>query len=173
MRSSSCSAILLFSSLPSVVNWDVPAEGSRRTGQPGVRLSEAGNDLGSLPSVNRRFCLPMIGPSPPSRGIAEGRLMLTMHWTDFLVPCLSVCLFVCGGMCREGKKALVNPIRLFEQLEELLPEHAILVADGGDFVATGSYVLNPRSPLSWLDPGAFGTLGVSFSCSLLLSFFPS
>jgi len=34
------------------------------------------------------------------------------------------------------------------------------VADGGDFVATSSYILRPRGPLTWLDPGAFGTLGV-------------
>ena len=34
------------------------------------------------------------------------------------------------------------------------------MADGGDFVATASYVLHPRAPLTWLDPGAFGTLGV-------------
>jgi acetolactate synthase-like protein len=36
----------------------------------------------------------------------------------------------------------------------------VLVADGGDFVATAAYILRPRSPLSWLDPGVFGTLGV-------------
>jgi acetolactate synthase-like protein len=36
----------------------------------------------------------------------------------------------------------------------------VLVADGGDFVATASYVTAPRGPLSWLDPGVFGTLGV-------------
>ncbi|TNF60895.1 MAG: thiamine pyrophosphate-binding protein, partial [Deltaproteobacteria bacterium] len=29
-----------------------------------------------------------------------------------------------------------------------------------DFVATASYILRPRNPLSWLDPGVFGTLGV-------------
>ena len=46
------------------------------------------------------------------------------------------------------------------ELEELLPEDAILVADGGDFVATAAYTLRPRGPLMWLDPGAFGTLGV-------------
>jgi acetolactate synthase-1/2/3 large subunit len=34
------------------------------------------------------------------------------------------------------------------------------VADGGDFVGTAAYILRPRSPLSWLDPGVFGTLGV-------------
>jgi len=36
----------------------------------------------------------------------------------------------------------------------------LLVADGGDFVGTASYVVRPRTPLSWLDPGVFGTLGV-------------
>jgi len=35
-----------------------------------------------------------------------------------------------------------------------------LVADGGDFVGTCSYTVSPRGPLSWLDPGVFGTLGV-------------
>lgn len=41
-----------------------------------------------------------------------------------------------------------------------MPDNAILVADGGDFVATAAYNLRPRSAGSWLDPGAFGTLGV-------------
>ncbi len=54
----------------------------------------------------------------------------------------------------------INPLALFKSLESLLPEEAVLVADGGDFVGTASYTLRPRSPLSWLDPGAFGTLGV-------------
>ena len=54
----------------------------------------------------------------------------------------------------------INPLKLFTTLDELLPEDAILVADGGDFVATASYILRPRGPLSWLDPGPYGTLGV-------------
>jgi acetolactate synthase-1/2/3 large subunit len=36
----------------------------------------------------------------------------------------------------------------------------VLVVDGGDFVATAAYIVKPRRPLSWLDPGVFGTLGV-------------
>ena len=44
--------------------------------------------------------------------------------------------------------------------------NAVLVADGGDFVATASYVMHPRAPLSWLDPGAFGTLGVGAGFAL-------
>jgi thiamine pyrophosphate-dependent acetolactate synthase large subunit-like protein len=35
-----------------------------------------------------------------------------------------------------------------------------LVADGGDFVGSAAYIVRPRGPLQWLDPGAFGTLGV-------------
>lgn len=54
----------------------------------------------------------------------------------------------------------VNPLRFFLELEERLADDSILVADGGDFVATASYVLRPRGPLSWLDPGVYGTLGV-------------
>ena len=54
----------------------------------------------------------------------------------------------------------VNPLAFFRALEAEAGDNAIFVADGGDFVATASYVLHPRAPLSWLDPGAFGTLGV-------------
>ena len=60
----------------------------------------------------------------------------------------------------------VNPIALFRMLEKELGGNALLVADGGDFVATASYVLHPRTPLSWLDPGAFGTLGVGAGFAL-------
>lgn len=54
---------------------------------------------------------------------------------------------------------LVNPVRFLKQLDAVLDEDSILIGDGGDFISTASYVLRPRSPLSWLDPGAFGTLG--------------
>jgi acetolactate synthase-like protein len=55
---------------------------------------------------------------------------------------------------------LVNPLQFFLRLEEKMAEDAVLVVDGGDFVATAAYIVRPRSPLSWLDPGVFGTLGV-------------
>lgn len=54
----------------------------------------------------------------------------------------------------------VNPVRLLRELEERLDDSAVLVADGGDFVGTAAYILRPRSPLAWLDPGVYGTLGV-------------
>ncbi len=55
---------------------------------------------------------------------------------------------------------LVDPIHFFLRMEEKLADDSVLVADGGDFVATAAYILRPRRPLSWLDPGVFGTLGV-------------
>jgi acetolactate synthase-1/2/3 large subunit len=60
----------------------------------------------------------------------------------------------------------VNPVALFRALEREAGENAVLVADGGDFVATASYLLHPRGPLTWLDPGAFGTLGVGAGFAL-------
>jgi thiamine pyrophosphate-dependent acetolactate synthase large subunit-like protein len=54
----------------------------------------------------------------------------------------------------------VNPLELFRTLDRHIADDSILVADGGDFVGTCSYTVSPRGPLSWLDPGVFGTLGV-------------
>ena len=55
---------------------------------------------------------------------------------------------------------LLKPLWVCRQIEAHLPPRAILVADGGDFVGTAAYTIRPRRPLGWLDPGAFGTLGV-------------
>jgi acetolactate synthase-1/2/3 large subunit len=55
---------------------------------------------------------------------------------------------------------LINPLRLCQEIDRLLVPESVLVVDGGDFVATASYIVSPRAPLSWLDPGVFGTLGV-------------
>jgi acetolactate synthase-like protein len=55
---------------------------------------------------------------------------------------------------------LVDPLHFFTRLEDAMADDAVLVVDGGDFVATASYIVRPRAPLSWLDPGVFGTLGV-------------
>lgn len=66
----------------------------------------------------------------------------------------------------EGDRGALDPVALCRSLEEALPEDGVVVADGGDFVATASYVLRPRGPLSWLDPGVFGTLGVGAGFAL-------
>lgn len=61
---------------------------------------------------------------------------------------------------------LVDPLHFFLRLEDAMADDAVLVVDGGDFVATASYIVRPRAPLSWLDPGAFGTLGVGGGMAL-------
>ena len=53
----------------------------------------------------------------------------------------------------------VNPVWVAKQLEQVIDDESVIIGDGGDFVATASYIVRPRAPLSWLDPGAFGTLG--------------
>lgn len=60
----------------------------------------------------------------------------------------------------------VNPIALFRAIDRAADDNAIFVADGGDFVGTAAYILRPRGPLSWLDPGPFGTLGVGAGFAL-------
>jgi acetolactate synthase-like protein len=60
----------------------------------------------------------------------------------------------------------VNPLRVCRALDEALAEDSVVVADGGDFVSTASYIVRPRGPLSWLDPGPFGTLGVGAGFAL-------
>ena len=54
----------------------------------------------------------------------------------------------------------INPLALCKAIDRKLAPTSILVGDGGDFVASASYTVRPRAPLSWLDPGVFGTLGV-------------
>lgn len=54
----------------------------------------------------------------------------------------------------------INPLCLLKAIDQSLADDSVIVADGGDFVATASYMVRPRGPLSWLDPGVFGTLGV-------------
>ncbi|HXV86298.1 MAG TPA: thiamine pyrophosphate-binding protein [Gemmatimonadales bacterium] len=54
----------------------------------------------------------------------------------------------------------INPLALCRSIDRALDDDSVIVADGGDFVGTAAYCITPRRPLSWLDPGPFGTLGV-------------
>jgi thiamine pyrophosphate-dependent acetolactate synthase large subunit-like protein len=63
----------------------------------------------------------------------------------------------------------VNPVAFFRAMEKEAGKNATFIADGGDFVGTASYILRPRGPLAWLDPGAFGTLGVGAGFALGVS----
>jgi acetolactate synthase-1/2/3 large subunit len=60
----------------------------------------------------------------------------------------------------------INPLHLCMELDRRITPDTILVGDGGDFVATAAYIVQPPGPLRWLDPGAFGTLGVGAGFAL-------
>lgn len=60
----------------------------------------------------------------------------------------------------------IHPIDLCQRLDTHLADQSMLVGDGGDFVATVAYTVSPRGPLTWLDPGVFGTLGVGAGFAL-------
>jgi acetolactate synthase-like protein len=60
----------------------------------------------------------------------------------------------------EEKTVGINPLEFCITMDTFLNDQSILIGDGGDFVASASYIIQPRKPYSWLDPGVFGTLGV-------------
>lgn len=67
---------------------------------------------------------------------------------------------------KDSSQPGINPLALFRELDKRLDNNTILIADGGDFVGTSSYTLRPQTPLSWLDPGVYGTLGVGAGFAL-------
>ena len=54
----------------------------------------------------------------------------------------------------------LNSLNVLYLTEEVMSENSVIIADGGDFVGSAAYILRPRGPLCWLDPGPYGTLGV-------------
>ncbi|MEQ1505596.1 MAG: thiamine pyrophosphate-binding protein [Myxococcota bacterium] len=70
------------------------------------------------------------------------------------------------GMASAAPDGGLNPLAFCRALDRKLAPDSVLVGDGGDFVATAAYTVSPRGPLSWLDPGVFGTLGVGAGFAL-------
>ena len=54
----------------------------------------------------------------------------------------------------------INPLRACKEIADSLGENAIVIGDGGDFVATAASVVRVYEQGHWLDPGPLGTLGV-------------
>jgi Thiamine pyrophosphate-requiring enzymes [acetolactate synthase, pyruvate dehydrogenase (cytochrome), glyoxylate carboligase, phosphonopyruvate decarboxylase] len=44
-------------------------------------------------------------------------------------------------MSVEPADKYLNPLKVLHEVEKVLPDNAILVADGGDFVGTAAYIL--------------------------------
>ncbi|TXT67487.1 MAG: Acetolactate synthase [Promethearchaeota archaeon] len=53
----------------------------------------------------------------------------------------------------------INPLYLLQKIDTHKNKNSIIIGDGGDFVATASYIIKPPGPLTWLDAGPYGTLG--------------
>lgn len=60
----------------------------------------------------------------------------------------------------------INPLFLLKKINEVIDDDSVIVADGGDFVGSAANILQPPGPLTWLDPGVFGTLGVGAGFAL-------
>ena len=55
---------------------------------------------------------------------------------------LNWCLnFTILQMAEESTETHLNPLTVLHALEDILPDNAILVADGGDFVGSAAYIL--------------------------------
>ena len=64
----------------------------------------------------------------------------------------------------ETAEGLINPLFFFQKFDEVIEDKTILIGDGGDFVATCAYIVQPKGPYTWLDPGVFGTWCGSWLC---------
>ncbi len=60
----------------------------------------------------------------------------------------------------------INPLKLCQDIESLMDDDSIIIVDGGDFIATASYLVKPTGSLKWIDAGAFGTLGAGAGFAL-------
>jgi len=60
---------------------------------------------------------------------------------------------------RHDDRAPLHPMRLYQELGEVLDRNAIVIGDGGDFVSYAGRVIDSYEPGCWLDPGPFGCLG--------------
>jgi thiamine pyrophosphate-dependent acetolactate synthase large subunit-like protein len=103
-----------------------------------------------------RFLRALAGSSPPP---SHGEWLSTLRARD-----LEREAQIAKDASVSGER--LNPIALCRTLEDRAATNATFVADGGDFVATASYTVHPRAPLTWLDPGVFGTLGVGAGFAL-------
>ncbi len=119
-------------------------------------------------TLNRRPDIAAPGdPARFVRMLAE-RVLPGEHWKEWIDRLRQRDAVRDAEIVRQAAEptAYVNPVHLCRVINEMLSDRSIIVADGGDFVATASYIVRPPRPLSWLDPGPFGTLGVGAGFAL-------
>ncbi|MDQ3102323.1 MAG: acetolactate synthase [Actinomycetota bacterium] len=60
---------------------------------------------------------------------------------------------------RADPRGPLHPMRLYEELGQVLDRDAIVIGDGGDFVSYAGRVIETYAPGTWMDPGPYGCLG--------------
>ncbi|MBA2522167.1 MAG: acetolactate synthase [Solirubrobacterales bacterium] len=60
---------------------------------------------------------------------------------------------------RADPRGPLHPMRLYEELGQVLDRDAIVIGDGGDFVSYAGRVIETFEPGTWMDPGPYGCLG--------------
>lgn len=73
-----------------------------------------------------------------------------------VVPNVSAFYWLCFPIRTKAEEKTdrhLNPLSVLHRVDELMAEDSIIVADGGDFVGSAAYIMRPRGPLRWLDPG--------------------
>jgi acetolactate synthase-1/2/3 large subunit len=118
--------------------------------------------------LNRRPSVPILGdPGRALRSLAAG-MGAHRPWGEWVATLRARDEAREAEIAREAEQRTdhVNPLLLCRAIDRALPERALIVGDGGDFVATAAYTVSPRGPLRWLDPGPFGTLGVGAGFAL-------
>jgi len=149
--------LVLLAGIPNDFRLDYGRHVSRKAFLASVNRSET--DL----KMNRKPDLAIhADPGLLLRGVAEALAGREGSWTDWLGTLRARDderdKEIVAQSAVEGER--VNPIHLCREIDLALAPESVIVADGGDFVATAAYTLRPRGPLAWLDPGVFGTLGV-------------
>jgi acetolactate synthase-1/2/3 large subunit len=59
----------------------------------------------------------------------------------------------------EDTRSPLHPVRIYNELGQVLDRDAIVVGDGGDFVSYAGRHVDTYQPGCWMDPGPFGCLG--------------
>ncbi len=59
----------------------------------------------------------------------------------------------------EDSRSPLHPVRVYNELGQVLDRDAIVVGDGGDFVSYAGRYIDTYQPGCWMDPGPFGCLG--------------
>jgi acetolactate synthase-1/2/3 large subunit len=53
----------------------------------------------------------------------------------------------------------LHPMRLYNELSQVLDRDAVVIGDGGDFVSFAGRMIETYEPGCWMDPGPYGCLG--------------